>query len=256
MMALLPPSTMDFHEINVGDHIYLGRPHHAIAKVEVLKKMRTRIEVELLEEYVDRQIGTVLKTTPKLCYATRPEEKTYQDLVEEAETTIQKRCSLSSPPHWIANPSSYLTGASLNKTGRERDQQRKCVYQAEQQVDIDTYAFDKFEDAKAYTKQLRQYPWFAHRFGSLEDLTVRACREDARRSRATTSEVALANFRIWTILHEISHVLTPKPHPAHGPLFARILMELVEHILEVDLKSSYIEHGVQYYAGHRQRSAL
>lgn len=227
--------------------VYVGRPHRNICEAVIEEVHQTRITVKLLEDHPRMEKGGYLRVPKEMCYEENPGEKTYDDLVEDANTAIRERCSLDDPPHWLAHPDHYLTGTKLNKDGRERDAQRQRLYRAEHDCGYTGVRLDDIQEARAYISGLSKYPWFKNRFGTLDHLEeVRTCRSDARRSHAKIDEIALAGFRIWTILHEITHTLVPPPHPAHGPLFAKVLLEITRHILASDLESSYKKFSIRY----------
>lgn len=234
----------------MSEKVYIGIPHKQIYEAVLLETHQTRVSVELLEDHPKMKKGGRLRVPEEMCYEKHPGDKDYEDFVRESNSTIRGRCSLEDPPKWIQHPDRYLTGTRLNKSGRERDSQRQRLYRAEHDYGYDGATFEDIIEVRAYVNGISKYPWFQRRFGSLGGINIRTCRSDARRSHASSDEIAMAEvdgeYRIWSILHEITHILVPPPHPAHGPLFARTLLEITRHILSTNLEESYQKFDIKY----------
>jgi putative metallohydrolase (TIGR04338 family) len=118
---------------------------------------------------------------------------------------------------------------------RARDTQRKKVYTAEWAIDDSDRKFESVPEIQAFVDKLMTEAWARRRFGNLK-IEVRDGRGRSRAGGSAEGRwITLPKWarRDLTICHELAHAVG-KQHDkeaAHGPDFARRLLELVTHVM-------------------------
>lgn len=127
---------------------------------------------------------------------------------------------------WRDNPSAPLT--RRDKPPRERDQQRKRLYAAEEFMRSDSRRrIETVPEIQAYVNELCEERWFKKRWGG-HHVVVKDGR-GRRRACAIGNIIKMprhARFE-WVVLHEVAHTLIPAPLAWHGSCFANAYLELV-----------------------------
>jgi putative metallohydrolase (TIGR04338 family) len=133
-----------------------------------------------------------------------------------------------------------------------RDTQRKRIYLAEWAVDDSDRKFESIPAIQAFVDKLLAEAWTRRRFGNRK-VEVRDGRGRSRAGGSTQGWITLPKWarRDLTICHELAHALGPHHarEAAHGPEFARRLLELVSHIMGEEagarLRQRYTEARVK-----------
>lgn len=178
---------------------------------------------------------------------------------------LQRHCTLSNPPVYISAYGRFADGHTLTQGGTEYDGQQQALYSAERRLSKGD-RFDDIEEARDYVDYLTSLSWMKRRWPD----GWRYCEVEMKSSRATRkiahaeqsglhgpSCIRLSPHALYqrVVLHELAHVLTPKPHPWHGRLFARVFLALIEWRYGDEaaetLKEAYREKNVNYYP-HRE----
>jgi len=149
----------------------------------------------------------------------------------------------------------YLSGSSVNNSGRERDSQRSKVYRAEKVLrqnkrsplisKANALALIDSVISTDFWKQLR----------GPESVNLRVSYKATRYCWARYGTASIVLAASWglnrsTILHELTHLVVGSPHPAHGKLFCRIFLHFVCGYMSKDsyrtLLNSFNYYGVSY----------
>lgn len=178
---------------------------------------------------------------------TRERVRTY---AESAQHKANQLCELANPPSFISRQAHYLQGHSVTKWGYEYDSQRKKLYAAERQVDWGE-PLENLEAVQEYVDRLVQYRWFERRWGTRRKIRVSGgLRTYDGRAWKHEGRIQIRNRTEHVILHEVAHILVPKPHGSHGRLFARTQLELVKYARGKEHYEALLERfrdlGVKY----------
>lgn len=138
-----------------------------------------------------------------------------------------------------------------------RDVQRARLYSAESLALKAGRRFSSEAQALAYTKALLDSDWVAKRWGRIRVRTVKYTNGFGAYSHNGRSMITLGygHHHERTLLHEIAHQIVhqayPSPIQGHGPLFARVVLALVQHKLGVAQAQALVES----YRVHRVKVA-
>lgn len=196
-------------------------------------------------------------------YRRGPKHPVYGD-AERFEQRMVRGCELANPPSWIENSTRYLDGHSLTKFNVEYDSQRQTFYDAQHAVGLGRQDFSSQAEFQKYVNNLTTYRWWERRFlpkwCGEHAIRVEVKRKDAssshaKRGRGTIHLSPTAHER--TVIHEVAHIVTPKPHAGHGRLYARVFLELIDWRWGSEaadkLKEAYREHNVKFHPHHEKQ---
>lgn len=162
------------------------------------------------------------------------------------------RCTLPSPPDYIARQAYFLNGHQTVACGHEPDTQRSKLYRAERilgrGVELPTVVA-----MQTYLDTILTDPWFVDRF---KDWTITVDRGGHGRKRACgIPSQRVIKMPEWSrcerlVIHEMCHVIVPAVHAWHGRLYACIYAELVGRYMGCDFKemlvASFRKHNVKF----------
>lgn len=130
-----------------------------------------------------------------------------------------------------------------------QDPQQARIYDAERHI-INAPGIEVLEFAQihGYTTRVYSDPWFRQRYPYARQPKV-AHGKLGQNAYSTGNIIAFperaCNFHV---LHEIAHQLTP--NQGHGPKFARVLVDLVEHFMEEEaakmLRRLYLDRNINW----------
>jgi len=218
------------------------------------------IRLRLLEPYERPRTtwkeGTLCKVGPGMVSTSAEVEEgtapaTKEEIANASARALRTQCTHPEPPDFIEKSKYFLDGCTMNKAGYERDSQRQKMYRAEDAVPI-SHKLGSLEDCREFLREVLDSTWFIDHFGVQE---VRLERHSGyRRSYANRTfklirlQKVHQNKRI--LLHELTHLLIPRPHAGHGRLFCRIYLELVRVFISeeeyMDLKGAFDKFRVGY----------
>ena len=131
--------------------------------------------------------------------------------------------------------SNLLTDASSTQWGRQRDAQRKRVYDSEHSIKSTKAKTFSLRAAQALVDRIADSDYWRLIPNTPQSIRVIHSTRAFRFSRAHLSkdEIHLAywGFTYKTILHELAHFLVPEPHAHHGTVFCARLLQLYTIIL-------------------------
>ncbi len=156
---------------------------------------------------------------------------------------------------------------------RPRDSQRSKMYRAERSTKkLPHTHFKDLRQIRSYVKRIQKHKWFQERWNWARWIEVRKIRSDASAhgwfagGGHLVIQIPKAKWAMCeaVVLHEIAHGLAEiqwRKSPAHkktawhGPEFAKIYADLVQHYIGVEagreLKKQYRANGVKYRSnGH------
>ena len=142
---------------------------------------------------------------------------------------------------------------------RERDNQRKKVYRAENEAFNNKPYILKFDDLKQVDKFLKRIfksKWFQKKFPNFKNFIVKYGRSRTRACGWSSGDCAKMKLPVWTrnnwiVLHELSHGLVFQGGNAfHDMEYCKVYLELVKKWIGKDaandLKVSFKKHLVKY----------
>lgn len=175
--------------------------------------------------------------------------------LNRAERDALAECVLKCPPTYIRAHARYAQGNKITRTGREVDSQRQRLYDSESAVfgvRFNQTVFTSVEECQSYADRITSSAWFRRRFGDIS-VTIKPGRGCVRALAHTSSRtIKLPKWarQKWVIIHELTHILAPKPHGSHGRLFCAIYLDLLDHFLGSDkasaLKAEMKKRNVKY----------
>lgn len=125
-----------------------------------------------------------------------------------------------------------------------RDSQRQKLYDAESctrhEIKESNIKFSSIEEIQKFTDKLVSSAWIKKRFKNVIAIKV------IQQNKGRTAYAQFGNIHLpkWSwnmivVLHEISHILhkrSPIPGTSHGRFFARCFLELVGHVMGLEVK--------------------
>lgn len=151
----------------------------------------------------------------------------------------------------------YLDGRSPTKYGKERDSRRQNLYNAQsmakESVSIDT--FESLKDTAQFVGDILQRAWWQRRY-RLGMVTLKPGYGAKRGKAHPPRTLVLPRYARteWSVLHELIHLVVPRPHAGHGRLYCARFLEIVGwHFgdeAEEALKSAYRDQNVKWYPRH------
>lgn len=130
-----------------------------------------------------------------------------------------------------------------------QDPQQAMIYDAERHIiNAPDIVVLEFAQIRGYTARVYSDPWFRQRYPKARmPQVVRGVLGQNAYSVGNTIAFPerACNFHV---LHEIAHQLTP--NNGHGPRFARVLVDLVEHFMgerdAIILRKLYMERNINW----------
>ena len=116
---------------------------------------------------------------------------------------------------------------------RPRDGQRSKLYRAERTVGAGHH-LPTVAHCQAHVDRVLASAWWQARFPALDQVQVRDGR--GRRHAGALQNQGVILLPRWSrrervILHELAHLATPSSFAAHGPEYAAVYLELVQHFM-------------------------
>lgn len=156
--------------------------------------------------------------------------------------------------HWLPDH-----GKSERGWRSYKDAQRQRVYDSEYRtaclVGHKGKQFGAIEELVAYVNELLASEWWRQRFPHVDHCDIIETNCGHAWARCAFNQIGFPKndtyFRTEkTVLHELAHIVVKNPQPGHGPLFARVYLDLVAHRLGAEwaeeLERQYKRHKVRY----------
>lgn len=145
------------------------------------------------------------------------------------------------------------------KYGAYRDSQRQKLYDSETDLTWKMHGrgrrFQTLDEMREYVAALIATDWWQERFPHLQAVTIENTSAEHAWAQCFQNKMGFPTRLEWCmteriLLHELAHLVVKDPHPAHGALYARVYLDLIQFQMgdewADEMKKQFKRHKVRY----------